>query len=221
MHIFTLYFLDSGDYQARALPWSTPDYDYIKQSQIDWFLNTSSHIQPIERPFQPDGTKDLGHVWQRRSTRSSRQSADRFLAKPNAIMWFHIPLPEAYDAADKDTTDGGDLDVGDQLDGEGSSKHNGGFFNKGIKQAFAESSSASSAMQTAEVKVLSHGHCHVTDRCRRVDGIWCALENVQLTTGCALMGVRPTPGTASWDSTDGFGFIRFRTMGRLLRPTRG
>lgn len=175
MHIFTLYFLDSGDYQARALLWSKPDYDYIKQSQIDWFLNTSSTIKPIERPFQPDGTADLGHIWQKRSTpsRISRQDAERRLAKPNAIMWFHIPLPEAYEPADKDTTSGNDLDVGDQIDGAGSSKHNGGFFNNGIKQAFETSGpDHDTTMPTAEVKVLSHGHCHITDRCRRVNGIW-------------------------------------------------
>ena len=31
VHIFTLYFLDSGSYQQKRLPWVDADYDYIKQ----------------------------------------------------------------------------------------------------------------------------------------------------------------------------------------------
>lgn len=31
MHIFTLYFLDSGSYQRKTLPWVNADYDYIKE----------------------------------------------------------------------------------------------------------------------------------------------------------------------------------------------
>ena len=31
IHLFTLYFLDSHDYQHRVLPWAKPEYDYIKE----------------------------------------------------------------------------------------------------------------------------------------------------------------------------------------------
>lgn len=31
IHIFTLYFLDSGSYQRKTLPWVDADYDYIKE----------------------------------------------------------------------------------------------------------------------------------------------------------------------------------------------
>jgi len=31
VHIFTLYFLDSGSYQKKTLPWVDADYDYIKE----------------------------------------------------------------------------------------------------------------------------------------------------------------------------------------------
>jgi hypothetical protein len=169
MHLFTLYFLDSHDYQGRSLPWLLPDYDYIKPSQINWFLNASASIKPIERPFQPDGADDLGHIWKRsRPARLTRQT-EKHLAKPNAIMWFHIPLPEAYAPADKNDLDGTDLNVGDQLDGDGSSKHNSGFFANGIQKALEVDGLVSNA---SEVKVLSHGHCHNTDRCRRVNGVW-------------------------------------------------
>jgi hypothetical protein len=30
MHLFTLYFIDSHDYQKKSLPWLKSDYDYIK-----------------------------------------------------------------------------------------------------------------------------------------------------------------------------------------------
>lgn len=163
MHIFTLYFLDSHDYQKRKLPWSKPEYDYIKPSQIDWFKNVSASVKPIERPFRPDGGADLGHIWGR--SRFARQE-ERHLAKPNAMMWFHIPLPEAYN--DADMADGEVLDVGDQLDGSGASKHNSGFFVSGIKQALQTDDET----KIVEVKIISNGHCHNTDRCRRVDGVW-------------------------------------------------
>lgn len=140
-------------------------------SQIDWFLKVSASVDPIERPFRPDGANDLGKVWPKR--RLERQST---LAKPNAMMWFHIPLPEAYD--DADTTDSeafadGKLDLGSQFGPPGSSKTNGGFFAKGIQKVF-ENGNEDGAV--TEVKVLSHGHCHNTDRCRRVHGVWMCFD---------------------------------------------
>jgi len=92
------------------------------------------------------------------------------------MMWFHIPLPEAYNAADTSGFDGEELDVGSQLDWAGNSDHNSGFFYNAIKEAFEVESGDDvewfGDAKVAEVKVLSHGHCHMTDRCRRVDGIW-------------------------------------------------
>ena len=51
-------------------------------------------ISPIERPFVPDGSKDLGGVWAEPREPSPQQVAptQRKLAKPNALMFFHIPL---------------------------------------------------------------------------------------------------------------------------------
>ena len=44
-HILTLYFLDSGSYAEGMLDWlgfvQSDDYDWIHQSQIDWFLQES------------------------------------------------------------------------------------------------------------------------------------------------------------------------------------
>ena len=93
------------------------------------------------------------------------------------MMFFHIPLPEAYSAADIDGYEGEQLDVGTMLDGQGSSKHNSGMFYNGIKEALETTDGdvgdeLFAPAKVAEVKVLSHGHCHNTDRCRRTDGIW-------------------------------------------------
>jgi hypothetical protein len=49
----------------------------------------SGSVKPIERPFTPDSGKDFGDIWKRQSqiTPDTRR-----LAKPNALMFFHIPL---------------------------------------------------------------------------------------------------------------------------------
>jgi len=60
------------------------------KDQINWFLEESAKIQPIERPFTPDTGKDFGSVWKRQSDQITPTT--RKLAKPNAMMFFHIPL---------------------------------------------------------------------------------------------------------------------------------
>lgn len=150
------------------------------RSQIQWFLNASASIKPVERPFTPDGTNDLGKIW-RRSSHPARLPSDtkthqerqKTLAKPNAIMWFHIPLQEAYNEPDRAGLNDEELMVGKFDDGKGSSKHNSGFFYNGIKEAFeADVVGDMFTSPISEVKVLGHGHTHNTDMCRRVDGIW-------------------------------------------------
>ena len=92
-HIFTLYFLDSGSYSKGKFDFFgffTPtEYDWIHQSQIDWFLQESGSIDQIERPFLPDGAKDMGDVWKRQDQITPNT---RRLAKPNALMFYHIPM---------------------------------------------------------------------------------------------------------------------------------
>lgn len=88
----TLYFLDSGGYiKARFGPWEQiTDYDYLRERQIDWFLQQSMKIKPIVRPFHPDGAADLGHIGTRADNKT--KAVDQTLAKPNALMFFHIPM---------------------------------------------------------------------------------------------------------------------------------
>ncbi|KAH9931932.1 Metallo-dependent phosphatase [Fomitopsis serialis] len=173
-HLLTLYFLDSGSYSKGFMNWFgffiPTEYDWIHQDQINWFLQESSSIDPIERPFTPDTTKDLGDVWKRQAVGQVAPDARR-LAKPNALMFFHIPLEESYAAADTDPVTGKPLDVGlHGLEGQGSAKKQDGFFHKGLLQAMESEHRA--AGNAREVKVASNGHCHVTENCRRVQGVW-------------------------------------------------
>ncbi|KAG9037463.1 hypothetical protein FRB95_005402 [Tulasnella sp. JGI-2019a] len=165
-HLLTLYFLDSHAYAAGGWTfWKPADYDWIKQTQIEWFVKQSEAISPIERPFTPDGASDLAKVWPRNGL---DERADKTLSKPNALVFFHIPLPEAYLPADM-TSKGEVLSYGQMLEGEGSPKKNSGFFQNGILKA---TSPGPNGGTTNEVKVLAHGHCHITDQCKRVNGVW-------------------------------------------------
>ncbi|KZV92417.1 Metallo-dependent phosphatase [Exidia glandulosa HHB12029] len=166
-HILTLYFLDSGGYiKANFGPFTQiTDYDYIRQRQIDWFLQQSASIKPVLRPFHPDGAADLGHISARAKKPVPEAAPAQTLAKPNALMFYHIPIPETSNAPDLDAS-GKPLDVGSQFEEAGGSKKNAGFFEKALLSTFE------SARGPPEVKVVGNGHHHVTDNCRRVKGIW-------------------------------------------------
>ncbi|KAI0832144.1 Metallo-dependent phosphatase [Trametes gibbosa] len=172
-HLLTLYFLDSGAYYSGVWDYfgfQPTEYDYIRQSQIYWFLQESSSIDAIIRPFTPDSGKDLGDIWKRQAPGQVLPSSQR-LAKPNALMFFHMPVAESYSAADVDPATGRSLDIGEHdLEAPGSSKRQEGFFHKGILQASESDHRASG--QASEVKVVANGHCHLTENCRRVKGVW-------------------------------------------------
>lgn len=175
MHLFTLYFLDSGARIPSKLPWEWGDYDYLRPSQIDWFLETSQSIKPIQRPFTPDGATDLGKIWAARTARDGdhvkrgkarldAQSQHTKLAKPNAMMFFHIPLQESSGPIDKDPTTGEEIYYGDMQDEEGYSKTNGGFFEHGLLEAWETpqeyQQSDEPVERIPEVKIVGHGHNH-------------------------------------------------------------
>ncbi|PFH51912.1 hypothetical protein AMATHDRAFT_141299 [Amanita thiersii Skay4041] len=171
-HLLTLYFLDSGGYSRGYWNWwgifQATAYDWIRQSQINWFLQESGKFAH-SRPFHPDTGKDFGSIWGRQSDQVTPDM--RKLAKPNALMFFHIPLPEAYNKADVDPRTRKPLDVGlHDLEGPGNAKTNEGFFEKGILQAME--SDRRNAGPATEVKVVANGHCHITENCRRVQGVW-------------------------------------------------
>lgn len=173
-HLLTLYLLDSGAYYKGVLDWwgffHGTEYDYLRQDQLDWFLQESSSIDAIERPFSPDGAKDLGSSW-RRQAAGQVLPGSRRLAKPNALMFFHIPLQESAAAADINPATGQPLDVGQHdLEESGAAKKSAGFFHKGLLQALESDHRAGGNLP--EVKVVGNGHSHITENCRRVKGVW-------------------------------------------------
>ncbi|KAG6866553.1 hypothetical protein C0991_002038 [Blastosporella zonata] len=176
-HLLTLYFLDSGSYAKgywEFFGFIPTAYDWIREvntlllangftliplvkSQINWFLQQSGLIKPIERPFTPDSSKDLGHAWKVRQEQITPDT--RRLAKPNALMFFHIPLPEAYGKADSDPRTHKPLDVGIHgQEAPGNAKGNAGFFKDGVLKAM-ESDHVGKG-NALEVKAIGNGHCH-------------------------------------------------------------
>ncbi|KAF9531793.1 Metallo-dependent phosphatase [Crepidotus variabilis] len=171
--ILTLYFLDSGDYLPSTWDWlpfsHSNEYDWIRQSQIDWFLQESASIQQIERPFYPDTGKDLSNVWPRQSDQITPVAQK--LAKPNAMMFFHIPLPQTFSKVDISPLTGKPLDVGiSDQEGASHAQHDDGFFEKGI--LYAQESNHVASKSIPEVKVIGNGHQHLTENCRRIKGVW-------------------------------------------------
>src|ERR1700743_679899 len=113
-------------------------------------------ISQISRPFVPDGAKDLGRLWARQSQISQTEGPlKQRLAKPNALVFFHIPLPEAYSDADLDEESHKPLSFGDQRDGKGASKTNGFFFEQAIKKA--PESEEGDGSRIPEVKAIGNG----------------------------------------------------------------
>ncbi|EDR14080.1 uncharacterized protein LACBIDRAFT_244580 [Laccaria bicolor S238N-H82] len=166
-HLLTLYFLDSGSYSKGVLDW----FGFFIPTEYDWIRQVGASIKSIQRPFSPDTGKDLGHNWEVRQQPDDQITpAVAKLAKPNALMFFHIPLPESYSKADIDSQTKKPLDVGlHGLESPGNAKKSDGFFERGILKAL-ESEHITNNIQ--EVKVIGNGHCHVTENCRRVKGVW-------------------------------------------------
>jgi len=63
----------------------------LRRLSTSLMIRLSASIDSIERPFTPDGTKDLGSAWKRQGVDQITPDTRR-LAKPNALMFFHIPL---------------------------------------------------------------------------------------------------------------------------------
>ncbi|KAG0376105.1 hypothetical protein BGX24_008275 [Mortierella sp. AD032] len=130
------------DSGAYSFNLAYPGYDWIKEDQVEWFRQTSQSI-------------------------TSRYPKDKV---PNALAFFHIPLPE-YGLVDEDGVDnGGDDDgeemnvrkanskmVGDKLEGVSSPSYNSGMFD-----AFFESK---------DVRATTAGHDHLNDYCLDHRGI--------------------------------------------------
>lgn len=143
-------------------------------------------IDPIERPYRP---KDSSSWESRQSDQTTPGSSSQRVAKPNALMFFHMPMRESYYGADRDPATNWPLDTGlKKTEPPGAAKGNDGMFEKGILGAKESDHVKDGAIP--EVKVVGNGHCHcmwflrvlfdipftdrdaVTENCRRVSGVW-------------------------------------------------
>lgn len=104
------------------------------------------------------------------------------------ITFFHIPLPEAYDTPVDIGKNYERLIVGSRNEKYGASKTNSNFFANGLMaqgelvdtettaaapvDEFWDGEFSQPTSGRPEVKVLAHGHCHLTEDCRRIKGVW-------------------------------------------------
>lgn len=215
MHLFTLYFADSGIAAPREKwkPWKWNGYDWIRKDQIDWFLQVSAKWKKIARPYMPDGAKDLGRLWKvkRKSTTMATMNAiverqkqaggaaaavtapssggevwdaqaskATHLAKPKALFFCHIPIPEAFAPVDKDASTGAKLEFGTEQESatfEGGQKY-GGIFDAIVAQP----------AEDRDVIGFFHGHMHINAACKRVTGLWVCLNGGSSFAGYGKLG---------------------------------
>ena len=171
--IATLWFLDSGTHAPanKWKPWEKPGYGFVHKDQIDWWRTRNAKLGQLLRPYKPDGAEDLGPQW-RRDTWESGADQGQTLKRAPAIMFTHIPVPEAFAPADVDAA-GRQLIVGLR---EETATFAGAQAQPGIFDAITdEVSHAAGDVQglgEQSVKLLVHGHMHLNEDCRRVRGVW-------------------------------------------------
>ncbi|KAG9072672.1 purple acid phosphatase [Linnemannia hyalina] len=131
------------DSGAYSFNLAYPGYDWIKEDQVEWFRQTSQAI-------------------------TSRYPKDKV---PNALAFFHIPIPEyALVDGDNDDNDNGDDDgedglkkkengkmVGDKVEGVSSPSYNSGMFD--------------AIFESKDVRATTAGHDHLNDYCLDHRGI--------------------------------------------------
>ncbi|KAN0059924.1 Phosphatase dcr2 [Thecaphora frezii] len=96
-----------------------------------------------------------------------------------SMVFMHIPLPEAFSPVDRDPTTQEAMIVGTReetatFDGAQSQS---GFFDALVDIHKRERAQhASATLDIAEtggsIKLLAHGHMHLNEDCRRIDGVW-------------------------------------------------
>ncbi|EIN09401.1 Metallo-dependent phosphatase [Punctularia strigosozonata HHB-11173 SS5] len=160
MHLLTLYFLDSGAYSKGFYDW----FGWFTGTEYDWIHRHRSNLLKDHSRQMEAKTSGTFGVAGGGSGPSARQASSQTKC-PDVF-----PYSSAYNKADLDS-DGKSLDVGIHgLEDKGSAKKNEGFFEKGLLQALESEHNAGG--NAREVKVVANGHCHITENCRRVRGIW-------------------------------------------------
>ena len=225
-HIFTLYFLDSHNYAPE------PDiqvwlWDYIKDSQIEWYREQSQSIKMIQRPFRVPRHED--------SSKSGEGTSA--LKKPNAMAIFHMPLREFYDARPDTGQNGEALVVGSQHEKWGGPKQ-GQFFTRGLLKETEsgpvigeeDSTHQADAIKKAkpEVKVILNGELHfesnrvssVSPGGTQVTAITRIAADASKVSGVASPAAAHIAGTPSMASTAVSGSISYQIMEKPYPHTR-
>ncbi|GAA95593.1 uncharacterized protein L969DRAFT_101695 [Mixia osmundae IAM 14324] len=193
--LLSLYFLDSHTKEPGLFG---RGYQALKPSQLSWYRDTSSLVKTIMRPYRAPVMEDFptitdGRQRKRRSRISRRQFDGQTLKKPNAMVFFHIPLIEAFDEPDK-SENGEPLKMGVQLEGSGASNTNSHFLTEALLQQTEYGSRDAEDMQDIrgdilpEAKVLVHGHDHITERCARIKHIWMCFSGGSSYSGYGAFG---------------------------------
>ncbi|TIB71223.1 Metallo-dependent phosphatase [Wallemia mellicola] len=182
-HLLTMYFLDTHALlqPPRYNPFKNMagQYDYIRQNQINWFVKESDKIKLINRPFIPQ----KGEVYD--DTHEKQKRIPQTAQKANAIVFGHIPLREYYDnAADLDENMHPIQGWGrrGEEDGDGASSINGGFFNAANGLLRDNETGAN------QIRVIAHGHCHLTDECKLIQGTWICFGGGSSFSGYGRVG---------------------------------
>ncbi|GAA5870341.1 hypothetical protein JCM16303_001969 [Sporobolomyces ruberrimus] len=148
-----------------------PSTSYEQGSEMEG----SSPMKPDYAQFLPEPT-----VLPAGPTQSNPMEA-----KPNAMVFFHIPLQQAYKSAIDSSPSRHPLVIGERIEAAGASKTDSGFFDAVLAQGellakpkeavvdeFWDGEYSAPTAGRPEVKVLAHGHCHLSSDCRRVAGVW-------------------------------------------------
>ncbi|KAA1112778.1 hypothetical protein PGT21_009451 [Puccinia graminis f. sp. tritici] len=179
--LLSLYFLDSHDYPSSTLSqiWDmamggSKKYDWLKKSQIEWYKTESSHQPRVLRPYETSaGYRD----------RAQSKENEGKKTKPVGLMFFHIPLPEAYAKADLNPKSRAELLFGNQREGPLNAEDGDQFFTNAIRTTSISDAPSNSTSFEPEIKVIANGHAHATDTCRQHQGVYHCFSGLSSYSG--------------------------------------
>ncbi|OAW00072.1 hypothetical protein PTTG_08617 [Puccinia triticina 1-1 BBBD Race 1] len=168
--LLSLYFLDSHDYPRKTFShlWDiamggSSKFDWLKKSQIEWYKRQSEAQPRVLQPYEASA----GY----RARAAAAENAGK-KSKPVGLMFFHIPLPEAYAKADLNPKSKAELVFGNQRESPLNAEDGDHFFEKAIRATPISDSHSNATTFEPEIKVIANGHAHATDTCRQHQGVY-------------------------------------------------
>ncbi|KAG0232974.1 purple acid phosphatase [Actinomortierella wolfii] len=145
-HQFALYFLDSGAYSFNL---EHPGWDWIKENQVEWFRRESATLT------------------------TEAEAIDGVI--PNALAFFHIPIPEYEPSTPKEDFDNDDINDSDRwhmdsvVDEDEESMT--GSKREGVSTPSYNSGMFRALVESKDVRATTAGHDHLNDYCLLREGI--------------------------------------------------